>query len=64
MDKAKRKTYKNYVYVLYTYTNETDTTMHDVYSSLKKANKAGEEYLNQHGLESVMGVVVKKGTVK
>ena len=36
MDKAKRKTYKNYVYVLYTYTNETDTTMHDVYSSLKK----------------------------
>lgn len=43
MDKAKRKTYKNYVYVLYTYTNETDTTMHSVYSSLKKANKAGEE---------------------
>lgn len=30
----------------------------------RKANKEFEEYLNQHGLESVMGVVVKKGTVK
>ena len=27
-------------------------------------HKEFEEYLNQHGLESVMGVVVKKGTVK
>lgn len=30
----------------------------------RKANKEFEEYLNQHGLESVMGIVVKKGTVK
>ena len=30
----------------------------------KKANKEFEEYLNQNGLESVMGIVVKKGTVK
>ena len=30
----------------------------------RKANKEFEEYLNQNGLESVMGVVVKKGTVK
>ncbi|WAX11264.1 hypothetical protein CB473P2_00109 [Enterocloster phage CB473P2] len=43
MDKAQRKTYKNYVYVLYGYTNETDTTIRGVYSSLKKADKAGEE---------------------
>lgn len=30
----------------------------------KKANKEFEEYLNQNGLESVMGVIVKKGTIK
>lgn len=30
----------------------------------RKANKEFEEYLNQNGLESVMGIVVKKGTVK
>ncbi len=43
MDKAQRKTYKNYVYVLYGYTNETDTTIRGVYSSLKKASKIGDE---------------------
>ena len=31
------------MYVLYTYTNETDRVIHGVYSSLKKANKVGEE---------------------
>jgi hypothetical protein len=30
----------------------------------RKVNKEFEEYLNQNGLESVMGIVVKKGTVK
>lgn len=30
----------------------------------RKANKEFEEYLTPNGLESVMSVIVKKGTVK
>lgn len=43
MRKCKKKISKKYVYVLYTYTNEENITIHGVFSSLKKASKIGDE---------------------
>lgn len=43
MRKYKKKISKKYVYVLYTYTNEENITIHGVFSSLKKASKIGDE---------------------
>ena len=43
MRKRKEKISKKYVYVLYTYTNEENITIHGVFSSLKKASKIGDE---------------------
>lgn len=62
MNEAKRKTYKKYVYVLYTYTNKTDRVIHGVYSSLKKADKIGEELrkaTNNHTLSFIDRWIVK-----
>lgn len=43
MRKYEKKISKKYVYVLYTYTNEENITIHGVFSSLKKASKIGDE---------------------
>ena len=43
MKNIKKKISKKYVYVLYTYTNEENITIHGVFSSLKKASKIGDE---------------------
>ncbi|WAX11667.1 hypothetical protein CB473P3_00114 [Enterocloster phage CB473P3] len=43
MRKYKKKISKKYVYVLYTYKNEENITIHGVFSSLKKASKIGDE---------------------
>ena len=58
MNEAKRKTYKKYVYVLYTYTNKTDRVIHGVYSSLKKTDKIGEE-LKQNSMFAALPTPTK-----